>query len=74
MGSGFATVDSAVASYTSGTWVDSSHRQILLKIIYYYLFEEKMKIKIKRPGKAHLKKNVTNVCLPFDSDQTLVPW
>ena len=44
----------------------------------YWLFTvnciEKTKIKIKRPGKAHLKKNVTNVCLPFDSDQTLVPW
>ena len=56
LGSGCGSVGRAVASDTRDPRFESSHRQIYIYILNICLLcIEKMKIKKKRPGMAHLK-------------------
>ena len=60
LGSGCGSVGRAVASDTRGPRFESSHQRIFIKNIYLHIVNcvKKTKIKIKRPGMAHLKTKV----------------
>ena len=55
-GSGCGSVGRVVASDTRGPQIESSHRQIFIKIIYLRIVNcvEKTKINKKRPRMAHV--------------------
>ena len=57
-GSGCGSVGRAVASYTRGPRFESSHRQKFIEHLFTVNCIEKTKMKKKRPGMAHLKKQL----------------
>ena len=54
LGSGCGSVARAVASDTRDARFESSRRQTFIEHLFTVNFVEKMKIKKKRPGMAHL--------------------